>query len=193
MNKKIILASASPRRKDLLKSIGLKFETIPSNIDENIEGQVFSCKLIEKLSYEKANDIAKQINYPAIVIGSDTVVVINGEILGKPADEEDAKRMLLLLSGNTHEVISAITIIDTETLKILSSSVISKVEFRKMQETEIENYIKTGEPFDKAGSYAIQGIASIFVKSIKGCYNNIVGISTFKLSEMLEEFGVSIL
>lgn len=188
--KKLILASASPRRKDLLKSINLDFDIIPSNIEEDIKEKPFSYSLIENLALEKAQDVVKKIKEKAIIIGSDTVVVINNKILGKPKDKIDAKNMLKELSGQAHEVISAIAIIDTDTQKKLCSSVKSKVIFRDVSEKEIENYINTGEPMDKAGSYGIQGQASVFVKSIEGCYNNIVGISTYKLAEMLKEFGI---
>jgi len=193
MNKKIILASASPRRKELLKSMGLEFEVIPSEIEENIENESFSPKLIENLAAEKAADVAKRTNFTAIVIGSDTVVVINNKILGKPKDKKDAFIMLKMLSGNTHQVISAIAVIDTETRKILKDSVVSDVTFKQLSDEEINAYIETGEPMDKAGAYAIQGFAGMFVKSINGCYSNIVGISVFKLAEMLKEFGVELL
>ncbi|OGI00038.1 MAG: septum formation protein Maf [Candidatus Melainabacteria bacterium GWF2_32_7] len=192
-NKKIILASASPRRKELLANLGLKFEVIPSEIEEIIEGKVFSCQLIEQLALDKVMDVKEKVNYPAIIIGSDTVVVIDNKILGKPKDKQDAFNMLKMLSGNTHEVISAIAITDTETGKTLANSVTSKVTFKELSNSEINNYIATGEPMDKAGAYAIQGIASIFIKSISGCYTNIVGISTYKLVEMLKEFEIRIL
>ena len=193
MNKKIILASASPRRKELLKSMGLEFEVIPSEVEENIENKSFSLELIENLAAEKAADIANKIKFLSIIIGSDTVVVINNKILGKPKDKKDAFHMLKMLSGNTHQVISAIAVIDTETGKILKDSVVSDVTFKQLSDEEINAYIETGEPMDKAGAYAIQGFAGMFVKSINGCYSNIVGISVFKLAEMLKEFGVELL
>lgn len=193
MDKKLILASASPRRKDILANLKLKFEVIPSNIEENIEDQNFSRELIEKLALDKAMDIKQKINYPAVIIGSDTVVVINNKILGKPKDKKDAFNMLKLLSGKTHEVISAIAITDTENNKTITDSVVSKVTFKKLSDLKINNYIATEEPMDKAGAYAIQGLASIFITSICGCYTNIVGISAYKLAEMLEEFDIEIL
>ena len=193
MNKKIILASASPRRKELLKLIGLDFEVIPSDVEENIENQFFSPELIENLAVEKAADVAEKIGFDAIVIGSDTVVVINNKILGKPKDKKDAFNMLKLLSGKTHRVISAIAVIDTETGKTLKDFVVSDVIFKQLSDEEINAYIETGEPMDKAGAYAIQGFAGMFVKSINGCYSNIVGISVFKLAEMLKELGVKLL
>ena len=193
MHKKIILASASPRRKELLELIGLEFEVIPSCIDENIENKTFSTKLIENLAAEKAGDIANRTTIPSIIIGSDTVVIINDKILGKPKDKKDAFNMLKMLSNNTHHVISAIAVVDTETGTTLKDSVTSDVSFKELSDEEINAYIETGEPMDKAGAYAIQGLASMFVKSINGCYSNIVGISVFKLTEMLKEFGVKLL
>jgi len=193
MNKKIILASASPRRKELLELIGLDFEVIPSDVEENIENEPFSTELIENLAAEKAGDVANKTTAPAIVIGSDTVVIINNKILGKPKNKKDAFNMLKTLSENTHKVVSAIAVIDTETGKTLKSSVVSDVIFKKLSDEEINAYIETGEPMDKAGAYAIQGLGVMFVKSINGCYSNIVGISVFKLTEMLKEFGVKLL
>ena len=192
-NKKIILASASPRRRDLLSQMGLKFDVIPSNVDENIDNKAFSKELIENLALEKALDVKNKINYPAIIIGSDTVVVTNNEILGKPKDKTDALRMLQLLSGKTHQVISAIAIVDSEEDKTLVDSVVSEVTFKPLSDSEINNYIETQEPMDKAGAYAIQGLAGIFIVSICGCYSNIVGISVYKLAQMLKQLGVIIL
>jgi septum formation protein len=193
MQKKIILASASPRRKELLESMGLKFDIIPSQIEEIIDDKNFSTELIENLAEEKAADVAKNTDFPAIIIGSDTVVVINNNVLGKPKDEKDAFNMLKMLSGKTHQVISGIAIIDTESNKTIKDSVTSNVTFKELSEKEINAYIATKEPMDKAGAYAIQGLAGMFVKEIKGCYSNIVGISVFKLAEMLNELGVEIL
>lgn len=193
MNKKIVLASASPRRKDLLNSIGLEFEIIPSEVDENIENEPFSHELIQNIALDKVLDTSKKLNYPAIVIGSDTVVVVDDKILGKPKDNDEAFNMLTSLSGKTHTVISAIVVYDTETKKLTKDSVTSQVTFREIDEKEVKNYINTGETADKAGAYAIQGKAGIFVKEIKGCYSNIVGISVYKVSEILKEFGVNLL
>jgi septum formation protein len=190
--KPIILASASPRRKELLANIGLDFQVIPSTIEEN-PGEVFSYEKIEQVAREKAMDVAGKVDYPAIIIGSDTVVTIDDKILGKPADEDDAFNMLRLLSGRTHRVVSAIAVHDSETGESRTASVTSEVEFKKLTNREIRAYINTGDPFDKAGAYAIQGKAGTFVRAIKGCYSNIVGISVFKLAEMLREFGIEVL
>jgi septum formation protein len=192
MTKSLILASASPRRKELLANIGLAFQVIPSTVEEDL-GEEFSYEKIEEVALEKAMDVAKKVGYPAIVIGSDTVVTIDNKILGKPADKDDAFNMLRLLSGRTHRVVSAIAVHNSETGKTLKTSVTSEVEFRELSDREIRAYVATGEPSDKAGAYAIQGRAGTFVRAIKGCYSNIVGISVFKLAEMLKDFGIEVL
>jgi len=187
-NKKIILASASPRRKELLEKMGLEFEIITSDVEENIENGPYSKELVENLALEKALDVSRQVKTPALIIGADTVVVIDGIILGKPKDKYDAVRILGLLSGRTHTVVTSIAIIDTKKNTKTVESVESKVTFKKLSLKEVEDYIATGEPMDKAGAYGIQGYASSFITSICGCYTNVVGISTYKLSEMLKKF-----
>ena len=188
--KKIILASQSPRRKWLLEQIGLEFDIITSNFDENIEGKKFSRQLIESLAFEKAKDVAARVGDDALIIAADTVVILGSKILGKPKDEADAKSMLKQLSGREHKVMTAVAIIDKYEDKILLKSTLSKVKFKKLSEREIDDYIKTGEPMDKAGSYGIQAYGSIFVEKVEGCYNNIVGLPLNLLSEMLKCFGV---
>jgi len=193
MTKKIVLASASPRRKELLSSMGLEFTVIPSQVEEDIENQEFSRELVEQLASEKAMDVARSLEFPAIVIGSDTVVVVGKKILGKPKDANDAAAMLSMLSDKVHQVVSGIAVVDLQNGKILKSSVVSDVKFKKLSREEINAYIVTGEPFDKAGAYAIQGRAGVFVEKINGCYSNIVGISVFELASLLENFGVKCL
>lgn len=193
MNKKIILASQSPRRKWLLEQIGLDFDIIPSNFDEDIEGKKFSKKLIESLAYEKAKEVSERNDEKALIIAADTVVIMGSQILGKPIDEIDAKNMLKKLSNKTHKVITAIAIIDKYEDKTLINSKISKVTFKKLSDREIEDYIKTGEPMDKAGSYGIQAYGSLFVEKVEGCYNNIVGLPLNLLSEMLKSFGIHLI
>lgn len=189
MYKKIVLASASPRRKELLENIGLDFQVIPADIEENVD----KISDIEEVALDKVMAVAKKISFPAIIIGSDTVVTVNNKILGKPQSRSDAFNMLKLLSNKTHYVVSAIAIYDTETERTLKTSVKSEVTFRKLSDEEIQSYINTDEPMDKAGAYAIQGKASVFIKEMKGCYSNIVGISLYKLAEMLKKFGIKVL
>lgn len=190
--KKIILASKSPRRKWLLEQVGLDFEVIPSNFEENIEGQKFSRELIENLAYQKAKEVADRLS-EGLIIGADTIVILKNNILGKPKDKEDAKRMLEMLSGKTHKVLTAVCVIDKDEDKTLINSCISKVTFKKLAKEEIEAYIQTKEPMDKAGSYGIQAYGSLFVEKVEGCYNNIVGLPLNLLYEMLKAFNVYLL
>ena len=183
---KIILASNSPRRKELLKKIGLEFEVIPSNFEENLPDDNFSYEKIENLAVNKARDVEKRITDPAIIIAADTVVVLNGKILGKPHSKQEAKEMISSLSGKTHEVITSIAMINTENKKTLINSTSTKVTFRKISQEEVEKYISTDEPYDKAGAYAAQGLAAIFIEKINGCFNNVVGISVFEVAKMLK-------
>ena len=190
--KRIILASASPRRKELLEKIGLKFEIIPSNYDEKLTDDSFTYEKIETLALNKGLDIVKDIKDNAIIISADTVVVLDNKILGKPHTKEEAFAMISALSGKTHEVITAIAMLDTENNKQLIHSVTTKVTFRKISKDEIERYVSTKEPYDKAGAYAAQGIAAIFVEKIEGCFNNVVGISSFEVNKMLNELDYHI-
>lgn len=190
--KKIILASNSPRRKDLLKQIGLEFEIDPSNYEEDMTLKMNPSKLAEHLSLGKAEDVAKR-HKDAIVISADTIVAIGGEVFGKPKTEERSKYMLQKLSGKAHSVITGFTIIDTETNKQISKSVETKVYFKNISEEETDAYIATGEPLDKGGGYAIQGLAALFIEKIEGDYFNIVGLPIGAIVEELKNFGVKIL
>jgi len=185
--KKLILASASPRRKELLSKVGLKFDVMPSNYDEKISDNTFSYEKIENIALNKAKNVEEKINEDAIIISADTVVVLDKKILGKPHSKEEAFDMINALSGKVHEVITSIALIDTTTRKTLVKSTSTKVTFRKISKDEIETYINTNEPYDKAGAYAAQGLAAIFIEKIDGCFNNVVGISVFELYQMLQE------
>lgn len=141
MYKTIVLASASPRRKELLESLGLEFQILPADIEEKIE----KITDVENIALEKAMAVAEKIDFPAIIIGSDTVVTINNKILGKPQNRTDAINMLKMLSNKTHQVVSAIAVYDTETERTVKTSVKSEVTFRKLDDEEIQNYINTGD------------------------------------------------
>lgn len=193
MDKKIILASASPRRREILTNLGLDFDIIPADIEETIDPFLDPAELVKNLALQKAAHVAKQIGYPAIIIGSDTTVVIDNKILGKPANFNEAFDMLSTLSGRTHTVFTGICVIDTSENKIITDYEATEVTFKELSPEEIKDYISTGEPMDKAGSYGIQAIGSTLVVSVNGCYNNIVGLPVYKLSETLKEFGVDIL
>jgi septum formation protein len=190
--KTIILASASPRRKELLEKTGLKFEVEPSNYQENISPELEPHELAKSLSLEKARLVARN-HQNTLVIAADTFIVFEGKILGKPPRETEAKKMLETLSGRPHSVITGFTIIDTENNKALSKSVETKVYIRKLSSKEIEAYVKSKEPLDKAGAYAIQGLGSVIVEKIEGDYFNVIGLPLSVLAESLKEFGVHIL
>lgn len=169
---KMILASASPRRRELLEQAGIPFEVIVSDADEVITKKEPG-EVVEELSLCKARTVAEQ-NPDRLVLGADTVVVLDGKILGKPKDEADAGRMLEMLQGRTHQVYTGVTLVRGETQVSFHES--ADVEVYPMSEEEIEGYIRTGEPMDKAGAYGIQGRFGIFIKEIKGDYNTIVGL-----------------
>ncbi len=192
MMKTIILASASPRRKELLAKIGLKFEVEPSNDEEELSPGLEPYELAKSLSLKKAERVAKN-HRNALVIAADTFVVLEGQILGKPKTESDARKMLSAISGRQHSVITGFTIIDTESHKVLSRSVATRVYIRKLTANEIDAYMQTKEPLDKAGAYAIQGLGSVIVEKIEGDYFNVVGLPLSALAEALKEFGVNIL
>lgn len=189
---RLILASASPRRQKLLKQIGLDFEIIPSSIDETIQPGVAPDVAAVKLAENKAIDVARRLK-DGIVIAADTVVALDDSILGKPKDEEEARKMLERLSGRWHRVFTGIAVIDSSSSKKVTDYEESRVKFKNLSSVEIENYIRTGEPMDKAGAYGIQGKGALLVEKIEGCYYNIVGLPLFRLSLVLSHFGVKIL
>ena len=189
--KKIILASASPRRKELLEKAGLKFEIVESRVDEHLDIKLEPHTFVKKLSLRKAKAVYEN-NKNAIIIAADTVVFHSGKILGKPKDKKDAKEMLELLSGQRHFVITGFTIIDTSLKKPITKSEETKVFMRKITPEEIEDYILTKEPYDKAGAYAIQGIAGKFIEKIEGDLNSAIGLPIASLLKELEKLNVKI-
>ena len=190
--KNIILASGSPRRKELLKNIGLQFKVDVPLIEEDLKSSLPPDKLVKKLSREKAEAVADKY-HDAIIIGADTIGVFDGKIIGKPHTAVEAEKMLSMLRGKSHLVITGYTIIDTETEKSVTKSVATKVYFRKLSKAEIDAYVKTGEPLDKAGAYAIQGLGALIVEKIEGDYYNVIGLPLSSLVESLKEFDVKIL
>lgn len=190
--KPIILASSSPRRKRLLEQTGLKFTIDPSDFDESTVITRNPHEMVKQLSFEKAREVSKR--HPnSIIIGADTTVFCEGQILEKPKDVEDAKRMLKMLSNNTHSVITGITIIDTKMNQEIIESYESHVTFKKLKEKDIDAYIETDEPFDKAGGYAVQeGLSKEFVKELDGDYTNTVGLPIIHLKKILRQFGIRV-
>ncbi len=190
--KKIILASSSPRRKELLQLIQLPFIVHPSEVDEHIEEPLAPDKMVEELALRKAMDIAKNY-HEGIVIGADTIVVLDNEILGKPKNQADAYGMLSRLQGRAHEVYSGIAIIDAATLYKKVTHQKTKVFMKPLTEDEINYYIETKEPMDKAGSYGIQGIGAMIIEGIEGDYFNVVGLPVSLLAQELHHFGIHIM
>ena len=190
--RQIILASASPRREEILKKTGLPFRVVASNYHEEIESAMNPRALARLLSLKKAEAIARRYE-KALVIGADTFIVFKGRIIGKPHTKAEARRMLTMLSGRRHTVITGFTIIDGERGKRVSRSEETTVVLKKLTRREIEGYVKTEEPLDKAGAYAVQGIGAAIVSRIEGDYFNVMGLPFSKLVECLNGFGVNIL
>lgn len=202
----IILASQSPRRKELLEQIGLEFEICPAKGEEIITKTVPE-EVVMELSKQKAEEVAamvssysenhKEITTPSdiLVIGADTVVAFEGKILGKPKDEADAKAMLTMLSGNTHSVFTGVTLVLIDKSGRAGELVFyekTDVKMHEMSELEIDRYIATGEPMDKAGSYGIQGKCAIYIEKIDGDYNNVVGLPITRIYQELKKIGIDI-
>lgn len=188
---KIVLASQSPRRKELLGRMGLKFVTQASKIDESAFDGLEARELVATLSREKAQWIARQLDGETLVIGADTVVVRDGAALGKPKDAEDAVAMLLSLSGRDHQVCTGVTVCRGD--QVLTQVEETQVTFRDLTEAEVRQYVSTGEPMDKAGAYGIQGLGGLLVEGIRGDYSNVVGLPVCRLGQMLKDFGVDCL
>lgn len=188
----IILASNSPRRRELLRQIGLTFTTDPAHVDESVLPGELPKAYAVRVAIEKAR-VAADRSRAGIVIAADTIVVLGDTILGKPADRDDARRMLEMLSGRMHRVITGLAVVDIKSEKKLARTAITKVWFRKLTSEEIASYVATGEPLDKAGAYGIQEKGSLLIKKIEGCYSNVVGLPLSLLGEMLRFFGISIL
>lgn len=182
--KRFVLASNSPRRIDLLRSLGYEFDIIPHEIEEDVCGDILPSELVQNLAFLKANDVAKRVE-DAIIIAADTVVSCKKTILGKPKDIHDAKRMLSMLSDSEHDIISGICMINMPLKKKLLRIERTYIKIRHIPEEEIDAYIKTGEPLDKAGAYAIQGEGKKFIEKIDGSYTNAVGLPLEIIREML--------
>ena len=191
MNEPIVLASASPRRRELLTQIGLRFQVIPSNAAEHLLPDETPEEHVIRLSIDKATEVAQRAGVAGRwFIGSDTIVLCNEQILGKPVDELHAAEMLLMLSGREHQVLSGYAIIDRETGEQRTEAVATLVRFRELTDGEIARYIASGEPADKAGAYAIQGLGVCFVAGIEGSYTNVVGLPLCRLTLALKDLGV---
>lgn len=186
----VILASASPRREAILSLLGLPFRVEASTVEECNEAPVPPQQLVVHHACSKAQEVARRSPGAAVVIGADTVVVCDGKVLGKPADAADAKRMLGLLAGRTHQVYTGLSVVAGG--KVYSHCEQTQVEMGPLSAEEIEAYVDGGEPLDKAGAYAIQGRGARFVRGIQGCYQNVVGLPLFALVSLLRQAGLSV-
>lgn len=189
--KEIILASSSPRRQSLLKNLGICFSTISANIDESFLSQESPLNAVRRLARLKAEQAIPVLRKDCLLITADTIVVLDGQVMGKPRNESDAFEMLTRLSGRCHEVITAICIRTQEGWEVEDET--TRVYFRHLSEEEIRSYIASGEPADKAGAYGIQGRGGLLVERIEGCYFNVVGLPMSRLYLMLKKHGIDLL
>ncbi|HII79454.1 MAG TPA: septum formation protein Maf [Methanosarcina sp.] len=190
--RRIILASASPRRKELLKQlIGEKFLVYPSSYEEPPQPGLNPEEVLLKHSVEKARDVAKHFN-SGIVISADTSVIYNGEILGKPGSPENAEKMLEKVSGREIQVITGLTVLDLDSMQEISEFESTNVWMAKISKEQISAYVRTGEPLDKAGAFAAQGKGAVLVEKVDGDFFNVVGLPLFRLGKILERLGVSV-
>lgn len=190
--KRLVLASRSPRRREILKQLGLDFEIMESNIEEAYSGGDKPHRYASFAALQKAKDVAQRVDFPAVIMGADTIVVLEGEVMGKPKDDLEAFEMLSRLSGKQHRVITGLAVVDATNGKELNDYQTTLVNMKNITTARIKRYVDTGEPLDKAGAYAIQGRAAVFVDSIKGCYFNVVGLPVAKLDGMLQAMGLEL-
>jgi len=192
---RLILASASPRRRELLARLGLPFEVWPSGIEETLAPGIAAPVLALALARAKARDVADRLraagSEPALILGADTLVVLDGHPLGKPATRDEARAMLRALRGRSHEVVTAVVLLDVPGGRETAETVLSQVLMRPYGDVEIDAYVATGEPDDKAGAYAVQGAGGHLVSRVEGCYTNVVGLPLGTTARLLRSFGLA--
>jgi len=185
----MILASASPRRRELLQQIGVQCQCVAADIDETLQAGENATQYVERLALGKARKVLEQ--YPDdVVLGSDTSVVVDERILGKPQNDDDAVAMLSSLSGRIHQVLTAVAVINKDRQR--TATAVTSVSFCQLTEQQIKDYVATREPADKAGAYGIQGMGAVLVAGIEGSYSNVVGLPLTETAALLQEFGISI-
>ena len=187
----IILASQSPRRKELLTRIGLACRVSSPDVDESVEPGLSPAETVEHLSLRKARAAAKNARPDDLIIAADTVVALDTDVLGKPRDEDDAFSMLSALSGRENRVYTGVTVLQGD--RAVTEHEVTAVAFRALSPDEIRGYIATGEPLDKAGAYGIQGVGALLVSGIRGDYSNVMGLPVFRLGQILRDFGLDLL
>ncbi len=190
MSQRLVLASSSPRRRELLESVGLSIEVINPSADEVMLGSESPEEFASRVAFEKAASVSRGLGSGSVVIGADTIVVVDGEVLGKPMDELDAARMLGLLSGREHHVLTAFSLLRPREELLHAEMVRTSVRVSELAASDIEGYIKTGEPMDKAGAYGIQGIGAFMVEGITGSYTNVVGLPVPEVLRALTKLGI---
>lgn len=191
--KKIILASNSPRRKEILKSLNINFEIIPSNYDEPInENDIFSYQKIENIALNKAKSILNQIKTSSLIISADTVVVNDNKVLLKPKNQQNAFNILKSLSNKKHKVVTSVCLYETENNNYITYSSTTKVYFNELSDKQINNYILTFKPYDKAGAYGIQELPDGFLNKIEGSFSNVVGLSKEDLAVNITKLNINI-
>lgn len=193
----VILASASPRRKAILEGLGIEFTVFTAPVDESpVEGEdpkEYCLRLAEEKARKAAGVLPKALQFQdGLIIGADTIVVIEGTLLGKPSGPDEARRMLETLGGRTHTVITAFCVLEADTGKSVTRAVESRVTIKELSALEIKEYVSTGEPLDKAGAYAIQGTGGTLVERVEGSFTNVVGLPTKEMKEVLRDFGVKV-
>jgi septum formation protein len=192
---RLILASASPRRQELLARLGLPFEVRPSGLDETLLPGVAASSLVMTLARAKARGVADRVRAagaePAVILGADTLVVLDGRPLGKPASPEDARGMLRALRGRAHQVVTGVALCEVPGEREAAEAVTSDVVMWPYSDAEIDAYVASGEPDDKAGAYAVQGVGGRLVARVDGCYTNVVGLPLGTTARLLREFGLT--
>lgn len=189
--KPLVLASSSPRRKELLETLGLKFTIDATKVEEDIGRKLKPAELVKTISLEKATAVADR-HPDSIIIAADTFGVLGNKLLGKPRSASEAVAILSTISGRCHRVLTGFTILDSGGGRTISKVVETKVYFKKLSDEEIENYVRSGEPMDKAGAYAIQGVGSALIERIEGDYYNVIGLPLYALVSELKKFGVTL-
>jgi septum formation protein len=188
---RLVLASASPRRRELLARLGLSFEVVPSAVTEAHPVDVPTVQLVADLALAKARDVAGGLGPGVVVLGADTLVVLEDRPFGKPASRDEARAMLAALRGRTHQVVTGVAVVSTTAPRREAvETVTSQVVMRDYPETELEAYVATPEPYDKAGAYAVQGLGSRLVARVEGCYTNVVGLPVSTTARLLRTFGL---
>jgi septum formation protein len=180
----LVLASASPRRRDLLRNLGIAFDVVPSRAPEVRRPGEDAAQFARRIARDKAEEVAARCPQQ-YVLGGDTIVVVDDSVFGKPADRDEARRMLRILSGRTHRVLTAVALLDPDG-RVEETLVETRVDFRPLSEEEIESYLDSGEPFDKAGAYAVQGLAKGFVAGVHGSFTNVVGLPMKEVADLLQ-------